>query len=358
MAITTEAERGKRVNGLHSFQEQIKIAEHTETQNEILSCLESWETIREMEIKVEWVVDRLLPKEGITLLFGKGGIGKTWLVLDAARCIAGGLPFLGLGTIKAPVIFIDFENPLAVLNSRTQKLGEGPGVYFWRANNDKMKAPRLDSQEWERYKELPEGAVLIFDTLRAAQSKDENASNDMALIMNRLKELRDMGFTIILLHHTAKNSDYVAKGSTAIVDMADHNLGFTRVKKRSDGQDIIVDDDESDDDLLYKFGVRDKTRFEPFHVYLTLNPDRGFELAPDPQEESLKRMNQVLWKVGSLKKTDFISQCKNQLGISNQKTRRLFDIGHGRYWKEERLDMGNTLLVKQINFSNFHPIIE
>ena len=90
------------------------------SQRDILSLLEPWEAIRSMEIKVEWVVDRLIPKESITLLFGKGGIGKTWLAMDIARCIANGTPYLGLRTFKAPVFFIDFENPLTVLNTRTQ----------------------------------------------------------------------------------------------------------------------------------------------------------------------------------------------------------------------------------------------
>ena len=93
------------------------------------------------------------------------------------------------------------------MNTRTQKLGEAEDVFFWRANNDKIKAPKLDKSEYELYKQLPEGSILIFDTLRASQDRDENKSNEMGLIMGRLKELRDMGFTIILLHHTAKNSD-------------------------------------------------------------------------------------------------------------------------------------------------------
>jgi hypothetical protein len=42
----------------------------------------------------------------------------------------------------ATVIYIDFENPLAVLNSRTQKLGEGEGVFFWLANDENKKAPK------------------------------------------------------------------------------------------------------------------------------------------------------------------------------------------------------------------------
>ena len=73
--------------------------------SDIISKLESWNKIREMDIKVEWTVDRLIPKESIVVLFGKGGIGKTWLVMDIARCIGSGSDYLGHQTIKTPVVF-------------------------------------------------------------------------------------------------------------------------------------------------------------------------------------------------------------------------------------------------------------
>ena len=324
--------------------------------NEILLSLESWESIRALDITIEWIVDRLIPKDSITLLFGKGGIGKTWLSMDMARSIASGTPFLGLSTVKTPVIFVDFENPLAVLNTRTQKLGEADGVFFWRANNDKIKAPKLDKSDYELYKQLPQGAILIFDTLRASQDKDENKSDEMGLIMGRLKELRDMGFTIILLHHTAKNSDKIAKGSTAIVDLADHILGLTLVRKKRDGQEIIVDDEDSDGDLVYRFGVREKTRFEPYQIYLTLNPDRGFELAPDPQEDTLKEMYEILLEHDCINKTDFLRECKNKIGLGEKKLRVLFGIGQGRYWKVEKLCSHNSQMVMPIQFGSFAPL--
>ena len=339
--------REQALQSIKSFKESYN-SKFTVTRNDdIMSSLESWNDIKNMDINVEWIIERHIPKGSITLVFGKGGIGKTWLLLDMARCIGSGISFLGFTTKKVPVVFIDFENPVAVLNTRTQKLGEADGVYFWRANNDKMKAPKLDSSsEWERYKCLPEGAVLIFDTLRASQSKDENASNEMSLIMGRLKELRDLGFTIILLHHTAKNSDNVAKGSTAIVDLADHILGLTRVKKKKDGETVAVDDDDNEEEAIYRFGVCQKTRYEPYHVYLFLNPDRGFELAPDPQEETLKNMHKVLTEHGTINKTSFIESCRCGLDVSVNKLRKLVDVGQGRYWDiENRPDEKNAKFV-------------
>jgi len=336
-----------------NLEEKLIQDEKEKKQKELLSSLETWESIRALDITIEWIVDRLIPKDSITLLFGKGGIGKTWLSMDMARSIASGTPFLGLGTVKTPVIFVDFENPLAVLNTRTQKLGEADGVFFWRANNDKIKAPKLDKSEYELYKQLPQGAILIFDTLRASQDRDENKSDEMGLIMGRLKELRDMGFSIILLHHTAKNSDKIAKGSTAIVDLADHILSLTLVRKKRDGQEIIVDDEDNDGDLVYRFGVREKTRFEPYQIYITLNPDRGFELAPDPQENTLKEMHEILLEHDCINKTDFLRECKNKIGLGEKKTRRLFDIGQGRYWKVEKIGSHNSQMVTPIQFGSF-----
>lgn len=180
----------------------------------------------------------------------------------------------------------------------------------------------------------------------------------MGLIMSRLKELRDMGFTIILLHHTAKNSDKVAKGSTAIVDLADHILGLSLVKKKQSGQDVVIEDDEdTEDEAVYKFGVREKTRFEPYHIYLTLNPDRGFELAPDPQEDTLKEMHRILTESGELTKTAFIDSCKG-LCVGRHRLRKMVELGQGRYWNiEKHKDQKNAQIVTpKIQFASLPPL--
>ena len=322
--------------------------------NGIVSRIETWNEIRSLDIKVEWLMDRLIPKESITVLFGKGGIGKTWLMMDLARCIGGGVDYLGHETQKTTVVFIDFENPIAVLNTRTQKLGEAENVYFWRVGNE-LKPPKLDSNNWVLYKDLPQGALLVIDTLRASHGRDENASDQMAGVMERVKELRDLGFTIVLLHHTPKNSDKISKGSTAIVDLADHILNLSKVRKTRDGEDILVDDDD-DEEAVYRFGVREKTRFDPHHIYLILNPDRGFELAPDPEEETFKSMHRVLENSGRLQKTQFAKEC-GALGIGQKKARKLIDRGIGRFWKMDSTGSKNTQVLTVIQFGSLAPPI-
>jgi putative DNA primase/helicase len=348
---------GNDIDRLYEIIKEVPEWAPKEEEDDFILNLESWNYIQSLDIKVEWVVDRLIPKESISVIFGKGGIGKTWLLMDISRCIGSGIPFMGLDTIKTPVIYIDFENPLAVLNERTQKLGDCENVHFWRVGNEKIKPPKLDSPEWTQYKSLPKGAVLIFDTLRSSQSQDENASDKMGIIMERLKELRDLGFTIIILHHTSKNSDKVAKGSTAIVDLTDHILGLIRVKRGNNGDDKVLDDDSEDEDAVYYFGVKDKTRYDLYHIHLTLNPDRGFELAPDPQEETLKEMLAILKESGELNKTAFINECHQRGIASKNKLTRLVTLGQGRLWDIEKQKENNAMIVKPKNrFSGFSPL--
>ncbi len=171
--------------------------------------------------------------------------------------------------------------------------------------------------------------------------------------MNHMRELRDMGFTIILLHHTAKNDPKTSKGSTAIVDLADHNLGLTRVKQKEGGKDTVADDDDEgfDTEAIYFFGNYEKTRFEPHNVHLKLNPDRGFELAPDPEEETLKNMHQFLQDSGPLQKTAFSLAVKS-IGIKEKKARKLIGRGVGRLWKVEPSGQKNAQLVTAIQFGS------
>ena len=313
--------------------------------------LPTWNEMREMEINVEWVVNKVVPAQAITVLFGRGGIGKSWLSFDMARSIGNGISFLERTTKKLPVVIVDFENPLSVIKARTEKLGEAENVNFWK------DAPKLDTADWVKYKELPKDAVLIFDTLRAAHSGDENTSRDMALVMDRIKQLRDSGFTIILIHHTAKGAGNSAKGSTAIVDMADHALNLSIPNSPGSSGNNPEEILEVGADTIYRFGWREKTRFEPFECFLKLNPERGFELAPDPKENQLKEMQNILNDSGPTPKTEFVERVHSETGLSKAKVRDLISRGDGRYWEIEK-GAHNLHLVKPIQFSSFPGPIE
>ncbi len=302
--------------------------------------------LQSLDVSIEWIVNKLIPKESITLISGKGGIGKTWLNIQLADAISEGTSFMGIETIKTPVVYVDFENSLPVLVERLNKVG-ALDVLFWHPTNE-IRPPRLDSDQWELYKALPQGSLVIFDTLRASQSRDENDSRHMAFIMMRLKELRDMGFTIILLHHTPKANDRIYKGSTAIFDLADHVLSLHKVRKGSYQE--VSDDDDGDENSCYKFGTKDKTRYEPSHIFIEFDPKQGFIIAPDPDEEPLRDLYHLIVNLKNnageppIQKT-IIDAAKNELELSNRKTRALLNKGEGKCWDSCKIPEKNNARV-------------
>ncbi|MCX8070085.1 MAG: AAA family ATPase [Thermodesulfovibrionales bacterium] len=323
--------------------------EPVEDKPSLLSSLLKWNDIFNLDINTEYILDKLIPKGSITLLFGRGGIGKTSLCLQICRAIAEGLPFADLKTIKTTVIYIDFENPLNVLKERIEAIGQTENFYVWHLSNNNIQPPRLDSKDWELYKQLPKG-LIVFDTLRASHLQDENNSQDMAIVISRLKELREMGFTILLLHHTPKGNDGVYKGSTALLDLVDNCISIEEVKS-----DEPV---EFDTDNLFRFGTRIKTRYEPYNIFLKFNPNiKGFEIATDPDIEITKGIYEILISTNEpLKQKDLKTMIKDNYDLTERRIHHILKKGTGLYWEVKKGDK-NAIIYIPINsvFQFFNP---
>ena len=315
------------------------------------SHLPTFTEISKLDVHVDWLVEKLLPENGITTLHAGGGRFKTFLCLQLGARVAMGWPFAGLLTKKVPVYYVDFENSLAVVCERAKILGPSD-MRIWHLSNP-FSPPRLDSkEEWILYKGLKPG-LLIFDTLRSAQLLDENSSKDMAFVMSRLKELRERGFTILLIHHSPKADDRTYKGSTAISDLSDHTLHLEKV--RGIDSDIVVNDDE-DDTLPLRLGPRGKTRYERFSIFLEFKPERGFFRADDPDEATLVSMQNFL--AGYFKENNNYPNQRifqewaggDQMNLKKSAFRRLLKKGNHRYWEEEKGSQNSTF-YRQIQFS-------
>jgi hypothetical protein len=241
--------------------------------------------LQALKIEVEWTLDKLIPSRSLTLLHGPGGVGKTWLALAIGQAVSEGAPFLGLPTIRRLVSYIDFENPWPMLIKRVRHLNIH-AVNFWHLSAE-VRPPKLDGPDWALYKSLPAGSLLIFDTARSCHEGDENSSQDVGLVMNRLKEIREKGNDIILLHHTPRINERASKGSTAWEDLADHVLAFYKVRRGSLKEiKEEIDAAEFDPDALFSLGTGKKTRYEPFRLYVTFDASlRCFVHADSPDKD-------------------------------------------------------------------------
>ena len=291
--------------------------------------------IQVLQLEAEWAVEKLVPGRSITVLHSPGGLGKTWLALALGNAVSRGLPFLGLKTKRRPVCYIDYENPLPLLVERTRKL-DIREVLFWHLSAN-PSPPRLDTSEYKFYRQLPAEALIIFDTLRASHSGDENSSQDMALVMGRLKELRELNHTILLIHHTGKASDKLYKGSTAISDLADHVLKLYQARKGS--LEEVLDYGEPDPDASFVLATG-KTRYEQFNLFLSFDASSGgFALAADPNIEALEAMADYISGPGFCKnQSEILGWARDNLG-GGRKEKHLALLARGERegrWKSRR----------------------
>jgi hypothetical protein len=290
-----------------------------------------------LDLKTEWAVENLIVAGLINALIGKSGLGKTSLMMQVASCVTEGENFLGLETKKMPVTYLDFENPLATLCDRARIYRRGE-VRIWDLSNP-VPPPRLDSKEWVSLKELPPG-MLIIDTFRSSHSVKYTGTDErMVMLFQRLKELRGLGFTIVLLIHTTKADDATYKGPSDIPEQVDHIIALERV--REIGSDK-TDDDDSRVDLPLRLGFRMKTRFKPVPpIFLKFDPERGFYRAESPEDLALPIIGRILEDYCDEKgafpnQTLFFEKVKESLQINPRQFRGLLEKGEGQFWKVER----------------------
>jgi hypothetical protein len=290
-----------------------------------------------LEIRVDWVVKNLIPKESITLLHSIGGVGKSYLMYGIGKAVADGAPFFDLEVMKMSVYIIDFENPLPEISDRTKKDGGSENLKIWHLSHDPMPI-RFDADDWEIYKAFPPG-LFIVDSLRSSHLLEENSSRDASLIMARLKEIRALGNTIILIHHESKSGGY--RGSTAWFDLADHILKFGRVRKIGSDEDV----EEDDFTLPIRLGLGGKSRFssaiEMAPMYFKFENHR-LRLAEDPDDETLNKMAQLLGNGRPPNQTEFQKLVKDNLGIGRKSFFKLLKNGEKKnMWVSKRSTEGN-----------------
>lgn len=171
----------------------------------------------------KWLVERMLPDGGTSLLAAKPKVGKSTLGQDLAFCVDRGEPFLGRAVKKGPVLYLALEGRLSELRRAFAAMGatSDDQILFHVARTPK------DAIAWlERTVRANRPVLIIVDTFqRFAHLKD---LNDYALVTNALDPLthlaRESGSHLMLVHHAKKSGGTdgdAVLGSTALFGAVD-----------------------------------------------------------------------------------------------------------------------------------------
>lgn len=175
-----------------------------------------------------WAIKGMFTHGSLVGITGPPATYKSFLVNDIACCYATGFPWFQKATRCGPVFYlagegqrglskrcrawslyhgISLENVPLFASSHLPLLAADPSA--WTHVVSEVDALR------DQFEAEPE--LVIVDTVaRAMQGVNENSAEDMSKLIGALDCLRErFGCSVICVHHTGKNPDAGARGSSA-----------------------------------------------------------------------------------------------------------------------------------------------
>lgn len=186
-----------------------------------------------------WLVEDLLPERAAACLYGAPNLGKSFVAIDWALAIATGRPALAghkrtridVGRAKAAgkVVLFPAEGVFG-LNRRISGWLQHNGIQPKEGEEilrDRLFMPpgecRFDHpSDFEALmrgieRECKDLDLLILDPLASFMSGDENATQDMQLIVNAMRRCVDrFGCSVLVVHHGGKSAYSSERGSSAL----------------------------------------------------------------------------------------------------------------------------------------------
>lgn len=190
------------------------------------------ELLKTYFVPPNWLIDRILPEVGLTILGGKPKVGKSWLALQIAGAVGSGDEVLGRKAKQGRVLYFCIEDRKERIKSRgqLQEIPDHAEVIFAESLEP------LDGNgmaELETLCDQVKPVMVVIDTLAAAKSGkvDENAAGPMADLANGLQRMAHERRLALLLiaHHRKGLADSPIeslRGSSALAGAADMILGL------------------------------------------------------------------------------------------------------------------------------------
>jgi hypothetical protein len=288
-------------------------------------------SLRELDdTDIKWLVAGLIPRNSLVMLTAPPAGYKTWLALAIAGAVSAGTDFLDRKTVQTPVLYLDRENPAAVIRQRLEilKLDDSSHLKIWGRwvpdSPPLLGDPRLVELA-RKYKPL-----IVVDSLVRFHDSEENSASTMARISEHLKRLVDAGATVLLLHHQGKNPAMLYRGSSDI--LAGVDTAFNIEKKKDEELGIFL--------RLNSY----KDRYaEESNLVLRPNFEKGcFELVDDPAEVELaatiERIQDVIRKNPGISQKELIEKTR----LPETKGREILKRGNGNHWDTNQ-GKGKTL---------------
>ena len=173
---------------------------------------------------LQWVIRGWMPADGVSMVYGESGAGKTFVTLDMACHIAAGLPWHGIKAKSGAVVYMAGEGNYG-LRQRIAAWCKAHGIdrldnLLVSSRGLDLDSPAAAAQVIGAVREVTadDVAVIFIDTLNNHMSGDENSARDTRNMLNSCNIVaRALRAAVCLNHHTghAVDAKSRARGSSA-----------------------------------------------------------------------------------------------------------------------------------------------
>lgn len=176
----------------------------------------------------DWLIEDVVPRAQVGVIFGASGSGKTFFALDLACTVHRGVAWRDKYVEQADTFYVAAEAGAGIrkrIAAYLQIKGSGPMPWFvdYQPNLATLESVHAIAES-VRLRSSDAGLIFI-DTLALSHDGDENSSKDMSLVLRHCKILADdTGALVVLVHHTGKNESKGMRGSSALYAGADFVL--------------------------------------------------------------------------------------------------------------------------------------
>ena len=298
----------------------------------------SAEELTKMEFPPEqWLIDKVVYKEGFCFIYGAEGTGKSFITLSLAQAVASGTNWLGQFRVPqaSKVMFIDKENPKPMLARRLKALGIDSPNITWVKYPEKLQLTDEKGQPTKFAQTLADDVaeekieMIVIDSFVDLMVGNENAASDTQMFFDTIRILFP-NIAIVVLHHENKPSQGVfrsdsqrARGSSNISAQTVTQFRLEQVAK------------SKTEITLKQTKARDAQRLDKFMVRIVIEPEgdstkvTGFEyvgVVDETQDankviESQTIIEEALEPVTSMNRKELMEMCQTK-GISETTFRR------------------------------------
>jgi predicted DNA-binding transcriptional regulator AlpA len=191
-----------------------------------------------------WLIKGVLPEQAFGIVYGNSGSYKSFCVLDWVACISTGRDWMRCKVAQGTFVYVAAEGVTGfkkrvkaweMEHNENQPLSQfailGIPVFLDRDTeaNELVGAIRESVES----NGLPPPKLVVFDTLsRCLVQSDENSAKEMNTVIRLCQQVQQqLQVTVILVHHSGKDDNKGARGSSILRAARDFEF---KVSRKSD----------------------------------------------------------------------------------------------------------------------------